>query len=354
MSSIPEEIYFEIFLKVPEVQSLLACKYVCKTWIYIISNLDFVKKQLNLTIKRNNPNLMLQVSENYTPTFRNEYYSEKCLPSCRNVFYSIRHDSLESLLSPDKFFHDYALELDCPLKSLSYTVEVMGCCNGLVCLWFWKKQLFCLWNPATREYYKVLPKSNIHDDDVKLVMVAPGYDDRINDYKLFVCSDSVSEVYLLGLNSWRSIENVTRNEFLVGHESGILLNRKLHWLGRSPHNSSSALVYLDISNEIFKEMDLPAEVSEFDLFFNLGVLEGCLRLLSTSDLDDHVKIWVMQNYGVWKSWTNRYIVKNKRIVDDTSLRLLWSFKSGEDLFRGDQAGLLLYDPKYGSPRLYEM
>lgn len=59
MSSVPEEIYQEILLKVP-VKSLSVRKCVCRSWFALISNSDFVKMHLSLTIQNENPNLILR------------------------------------------------------------------------------------------------------------------------------------------------------------------------------------------------------------------------------------------------------------------------------------------------------
>ncbi|XP_026398474.1 F-box protein At3g07870-like [Papaver somniferum] len=179
-------------------------------------------------------------------------------------------------------------------------------------------------------------------------MVAFGYDYKSNTYKVLASSGSLFEVYSLGLKSWRSIENVPYKFFLLNKPSGKLVNGNLHWLARKK-DYSDVLVSLDISNEIFKEIEPPKET--YGSFYNLGTLEGCLCLLSFDD-DDGLNIWVMQNYGVQESWTKRFIMKHKQIVDDGNLRyMLWPFKSGEILFGSvtiGTAGLVVYDPEYES------
>ncbi|XP_026417431.1 F-box/kelch-repeat protein At3g06240-like [Papaver somniferum] len=276
--------------------------------------------QLKLSIQRNKPNLMLKGFHN-----RNGNSS---------LLYSIGPDLLELLLPTDAFL-EYAVEIDYPFKSLGYAVELIGCCGGLVCLWFFGERLFCIWNPATGEY-KVLPKSNIHCVD----MVAFCYDYKSKDYKLLAGCCRLFEACSLGSNSWKTIENVPY-EFHISNPSGVLVNGDLHWLAQRKGSSDVVLVSLDISNEIFKEVELPKEPSENDLVFrNLGVLKGCLCLFVV-DVGVCVEVWVMQNYGVRESWTKRYIVSDKTKY----LRLTWSFKNGEILFGGGYAGLYLYDSR---------
>ncbi|XP_026441373.1 F-box/kelch-repeat protein At3g06240-like [Papaver somniferum] len=149
-------------------------------------------------------------------------------------------------------------------------------------------------------------------------MLAFGYDYNRDDYKLLagVCGpDSVFEVFSQGLNSWRTIRNIL-SEFYISNHSGVLVNGVFHWLDRRKGSSNVLLVSLDISNEIFKEMELPKQPSEeiqqrrreWDyrlMFLNLGVVEGCLCLFVV-EVAVRVDVWVLQNYGVPDSWTKRY------------------------------------------------
>ncbi|XP_026429210.1 F-box protein CPR1-like [Papaver somniferum] len=335
---IPAEIYFKHFLKLP-VKSLLACKCVCKTWHALISNPDFVKKQLDLTIQRNKPHLMLH-------GFKFDYRGKH-----RNVFYSIDHDSLELLLSKDRF-REYAVQIDYPFKSLGYSVELMGTCDGLVCLWFnaKRKRFFCIWNPATREY-KVLPKSNNkhpnENNKYRVGMAAFGYNYKSNDYKLIAgFYDGLFEVYSLRSNSWKTIRYLSFElpyEFNISEPSGVLVNGVHHWLARNQESHDIVIVSLDITNKKFYELNLPKEPLEKDLEFrNLGVLEGCLCLFVVNI--GCVEVWVMQDYGVQESWTKRYITNDETIVKEY-MSLMWSFKSGEILLGGASIGLNLYYPE---------
>lgn len=193
------------------------------------------------------------------------------------AIYSISHDSLKSLLSTDRFI-DYAAEIDYPFDSKVYSVDLLGFCNGLVFLWFnfGDRILLCLWNPATKEY-KEIPKSPDDDDMSEISMVAFGYDCKSDDYKILARYDNLVQVYSLRLNLWRRIGNVEYRSTCT--REGVLVNGKFHWLAES-QDSSHSVVSLDISEEIFNEMQLPNEplVNEHR-FMTLGVFEGCLCVL---------------------------------------------------------------------------
>ncbi|XP_026426112.1 F-box protein CPR1-like isoform X2 [Papaver somniferum] len=331
----PSEIYLEILLRLP-VKSTFVCKCVCKTWLSLISDPSFVKSHLNLTIQTNRPNLILKGTD--------ETRSEDC-----EVIFFISHDLLDSLLSPDKEFLEYALEMDYPFKSGYDSVELMGCCDGVVCLWFCfsasDMNFLCLWNPATKEYKK-LPKSPNADDFYDYNMIGLGNDSKSEDYKLVTQYTNVVEIYSLRLNSWTSIENMAY-EFHSLNIVGVPVHRDLHWLAKS--QDSEAIVCLDIGNQVFKEIQLPNEplVRKNDKrkFMTVGVLEGCLCVVANVT-NLHSEVWVMQDYGVQESWNKRYIITDERIMNDYLPHLMWSFKSGELLFGlCSSDDLIIYDPK---------
>ncbi|XP_026397152.1 F-box protein CPR1-like [Papaver somniferum] len=156
-------------------------------------------------------------------------------------------------------------------------------------------------------------------------MVALGYDCKTNNYKLLVGGESLFQVCSLGLNAWKRIENIPYR-FYGGSQSGVLVNGDYHWLVKRRF-SIVVVVSMNISNEKFKEMELPQEIRENDQSFNLGVLEGCL-CSPVRDVDRNLELWVMQDYGVRESWTKRYTVKN---IKGPYWRPIWSYVE-RDLF----------------------
>ncbi|XP_026428685.1 F-box/kelch-repeat protein At3g06240-like [Papaver somniferum] len=202
--------------------------------------------------------------------------------------------------------------MDYPIKSLYHSVELKGCCDGLVCLWlgcheFNYKSSFCLWNPTTKEYNELPQSPNANPYHNYFSMIGLGYDSKSEDYNLVTGNNRAAEVYSLKFNSWRSIENapyVSQSRVV-----GILVNGDIHWLAQ-PQDYSQVLVSLGIGDQIFKEIQLPNEYSD---------------------------------YGVRESWIERYIINDERIMLS---HLMWSFKSGELLFgtySSDEIAII-YDP----------
>ncbi|KAJ0093766.1 hypothetical protein Patl1_26053 [Pistacia atlantica] len=127
-------------------------------------------------------------------------------------------------------------QLAYPTRSI-YDAEILGSCNGLVCLEFDYENLFLL-NP-TRDS-RELPKPDSTSTDEDSVFYGPGYNVSINDYKVVkgVISaasngpnfrDAKVEVLKLKTNTWGRIQYPHSSINIDG--LGILLNDTLHWLG---------------------------------------------------------------------------------------------------------------------------
>ncbi|XP_026398745.1 F-box/kelch-repeat protein At3g06240-like [Papaver somniferum] len=156
--------------------------------------------------------------------------------------------------------------MDYPFNSIEcyLSVEIVGSCDGFLCLLFRlghdaRRTILCLWNPATKEY-KQIPKSPYDDDNdksvTKISMVAFRYDAKSDDYKLLTRYRKIVQVYSLRLNSWRTIGDVN---FYTTLKLGVFVNGELHWLAKVLRGSSEIVVSLDISEETFKEIQLPTE-----------------------------------------------------------------------------------------------
>ncbi|XP_026433880.1 F-box/kelch-repeat protein At3g06240-like [Papaver somniferum] len=282
------------------------------------------------------------------------------------IICSVAYDALSSRFARNDLVVRNAIEYDYPFRSLGQDIVLLGCCHGLVCMqvsYMVFKDFLCVWNPCTKEY-KVIPDEKIEDETA----YAFGYDSTIDDYKLFkviqIPAGSIFclvDVYTLGSNSWRSIEDITycfHNEKKVG----VLANGNLHWLGWSCKITDTQIVErskvissLDVSNERFHEMQLAKEPLENEHNFrSLGVLEGRLCVLFHDD--SKLDLWVMQDYGVQESWTKQFSIMKEQIRDRRLISLMWSFKNNEDhkYLICAEHDLFLYEPKQARVRRPEI
>ncbi|XP_026397185.1 F-box/kelch-repeat protein At3g06240-like [Papaver somniferum] len=143
---------------------------------------------------------------------------------------------LSSTSSP---FLGHALEIDYPCMSPEYVPEILGSCNGLVCIESSSESIF-IWNPATREY-KTLPKALIGYPSADMkgadyrFLYGFGFDCKNDDYKVLrmvdveVAKVSEARVYSLRSNSWKILGFVPY-DLSFSKTNGILLNGVLHWV----------------------------------------------------------------------------------------------------------------------------
>ncbi|XP_026454059.1 F-box/kelch-repeat protein At3g06240-like [Papaver somniferum] len=296
MSSIPEEMYHEILLRVP-VRSLLVCKSVCKKWYALITSSNFVNAHLNLTTEKNNPLLMLKALSWDTNS---------------SLFFSIGYDSLASCSVLGENDSVDAIEMGYPFKSLGYhSFKLLGSSNGLICMAMfgrYNKNLLCVWNPATREYDEIQPTLSSIEPYDSVRLHAFGYDCKSDDYELAIGvqtdgreSSTLVQVYSLASHSWKTQKTIPY--WFHGEEkSGVIFNGDFHWFAAPLGQDSYLLLAFDISDDTFKEMQLPKELLKYryqDLF--LGVLEGRLWILVSSNMSFQFEVWkmmVFENLGL--------------------------------------------------------
>ncbi|XP_042507336.1 F-box protein CPR1-like [Macadamia integrifolia] len=282
IKNLPEALITDILSRLP-VKSLLRFRCVCKTWCALIDDPAFVKDHLNQSLASNS-NLRL--------IFR-EYY-----------LFSADLDAGEQQV---------AVKLDHPLKSPNFATEVVGSCNGLLCISNSEEEIF-LWNPSIRRHHK-LPITPIEYperfDCPRLIVYGLGYDPTTDDYKLvrivqfygddeYSC-DSEVKVYSLRTNSWRRIRDVPYH-LSYKRGFGVLANYGLHWVAvrerTEPDTASSSFDSFDLQDEEYSEVPQASSfIVSFDLqdeeyreiplrdfvddefHMNVGVLGGQLCLL---------------------------------------------------------------------------
>ncbi|XP_026445704.1 uncharacterized protein LOC113346383 [Papaver somniferum] len=184
------------------------------------------------------------------------------------------------------------------------------------------------------------------------------YDHKNDDYKFALgvelrgsIGSTLIQVYTLSSNSWKTEK--TMPYWFCQQTAGVLVNGDLHWLVMA--QSDFTLLSLDISDEIFNEMQLPEELLEKDedMSMVLGVLEGSLCALVSSYINDvkiGYEVWEMLDYGVQESWTKLHVIAHESIISANHyFRLVWSSKNG-DILLLSRRSLVLYDPKHGSAR----
>ncbi|XP_026444580.1 putative F-box protein At3g47150 [Papaver somniferum] len=136
---LPEENQVDIFLKLP-VNSILACRCVCKIWFNLLRNPKFIKNHLSRSIRyNNNPRLMI---------VQPQYGKNPIISSVDYKSISSSSPSELKVVSINYPFEDKEIE----------GIVTLGSCNGLICFGISTgkgieaKNYICIWNPSTGEY----------------------------------------------------------------------------------------------------------------------------------------------------------------------------------------------------------
>uniref|UniRef100_A0A2N9I8H1 F-box domain-containing protein n=1 Tax=Fagus sylvatica TaxID=28930 RepID=A0A2N9I8H1_FAGSY len=324
MSSLLEEVILEILSRLP-VKPLLRFRCVSKPWLARIDTPEFIKLHLKQSLKTNtNRSLILR----------------------GGYLYSTDFDSL-----------DRAIELDHPLKTPHLGTEILGSCNGLLCLYNGEEDVV-LWNPSTRKYKK-LPVTIMefpHDGFCvcQFVIYGFGYDEKSDDYKVvrlvqFYADDndlweSEVKVYSLKNDSWNRVQDCPYYlRYKRGY--GMLASGALHWVvnPKAESDKTNLILTFDLGVEEYRLVPQPDFVDK-DFHMNVGVLGGCLTI-QCNHFKVNLDVWVMKEYGVKESWMKLFSVMQPETIRsfDYVRPVAYSKSGGEVLLEKDLKKLVWYD-----------
>ncbi|KAH6764703.1 hypothetical protein C2S51_015952 [Perilla frutescens var. frutescens] len=280
---IPAEMVEKILLNLP-VKSLLRFSSVSKSWFSRVFDSSFIKK----------------------------YHGREII-----VFNSISSDHvndvsscpLSSILS-DNSFED-ATDVVCPFGQQPTSQPwIKAFCDQLWCVE--KDNSFFLWNPSMRAYRnipnpKIPPRTQTPNSEF---VYGLGYDSICDDYKILkirrCCGMSnEAELYSLRSDSWSTIQSFPQNSIFSSF--GSFLNGALHYIVRRSR-TVHVLISFDLSAEKYGEVALPEYSPTLDFFdrVEVAVSSGKLCLCLSYGSTNCLALWVMEDYGVFESWTNKF------------------------------------------------
>uniref|UniRef100_A0A7N2R6E2 F-box domain-containing protein n=2 Tax=Quercus lobata TaxID=97700 RepID=A0A7N2R6E2_QUELO len=297
--SLPDHIIHEILTWLP-VKSLIRFRCVSKSWYSTITSRIFINMHLDRAISL----------FNYNSSNHNGYLLYSLVPmgppNCRKLFTGVRN-------SDGKLTQISSIEIPfCHSR-------IAGFCNGMFCFASYLsncKDLIYLWNPSIRKF-KMLDGTSISDTRIALGLA---YHSENNDFKILRIGEKLepaeAEVYTLSTDSWRrvviSVEG--RNGSIDGIDDSpcVFFNGALHCIA---YNAHKFILSFDVNEEKFGEIMLPQNyLDELDGYLdgfsqNLTVFKGSLALIVFGKArvrnSNKCHIWVMKEYGVVKSWTQK-------------------------------------------------
>ncbi|XP_027151024.1 F-box protein CPR1-like [Coffea eugenioides] len=296
---IPYHLLAHVLLGLP-FDSLLRSRGVSKSWRALVDSSEFIKMHLHRAQQEANSSNGIKI-----------------IALNQNTFYTLDLD-LEAHSSSTSAS---AKQVNCPSDYSGNEVRLIGSCNSLLCLKYPYRREIVLWNPWIQKSWK-LPSFPV---EYSMYGRAPfllgfGYDRVNDDYKVLnrISSTSLFDtdqsrwcdevfVYSLKMNTWRRTERflfkVSDNDCYCTADC-ILANGALHWFMKERRsNGVSYIVSFDLSSEEFRKMSCPRYPENY-VHQNLRVLNGCLCLVPYYKVDGRyaADLWVMEEYGVDKSW----------------------------------------------------
>ncbi|PSS24777.1 F-box protein [Actinidia chinensis var. chinensis] len=324
MPDFPIDVIVDILSRLP-VKTLLRFRCVSKPWCALIDGRDFIKSHLQRSITTKN-HLSLIVRDCY--------------------LYSVDFDSL-----------DNAVELDHPLKCDDFGTEVLGSCDGLVCLYNGEDNV-AIWNPSTRRYQK-LPETEIEFPDYftscQCIIYGFGYDPITDDYKVvrliqfygedvWDSFDSEVKVYSSRSNSWRRIKDFP---YYLRYKRayGVLVGSSLHWVvtRKLESNTANLVAAFDLGTEDYRLVTQPDFLNK-DFHLKVGELDGCLCMICNF-CEVQVDVWVMKDDRVKDSWSKLFSISQPGVIRsfDFVTPLAYSKSGREVLMVQDNKKLIWYD-----------
>ncbi|KAE8720282.1 F-box protein [Hibiscus syriacus] len=358
METLPGEIVVDVLSRLP-ITSLVQFKFVCKGWRALAQ--DPVLAADMCRTRTGNTCLILH-----------------CDFPIKNHLYFVD-------LSPNNQEKDKVKRLYVPFQTSMPEFDVVGSCNGLLCLSdsLYNDALY-VYNPFTMDYIE-LPKSRRYPDQE--VVFGFGFHPKTEEYKVVMIvyyrntssssSSSYSrarrvvyrhsdvQVFTLGSSAWRSLGKIPYQ--LVRRSSEALVSGRLHWVSRPRrYHPARCIMSFDIRTEEFEEVPKPDCGGLNRCNFHVSVLRGCLAAAVYGNYGK-LEIWVMKDYNVKESWTKEFSIgaympkclKQNLDQDNRPLkiwknnssgklvRVLSVSENGEILLEYKNRVLVSYDPKKG-------
>lgn len=204
------------------------------------------------------------------------------------------------------------------LIQLNHKVELVNSCNGFLCLYSGSPTLpkYFVCNPILGELETLPPPPSPKSGGQYLGYSGFGFCPKAKRYRIvrFVLQSNkmVAEVYTLGKQSWRIIENTASNSNSKprGPSFDPFVNGALHWITDS--SRSSELIYsFDMDSKKFQPVLPPSHLGNDYVkkisWINVGALGSSLSLCYAFE-GAIFEVWVMNDYGVRDSWTKRFAI----------------------------------------------
>ncbi|KAL3628806.1 hypothetical protein CASFOL_027852 [Castilleja foliolosa] len=309
-----EDLMLLVLARLP-VKTICRFKSVCKPWNHLLSTQEFIKLQYKLSTESKNQSFIIhRFDKNHS-----------------NIISVFDIESKEKILD-----HPFNYTLD--------EIDVVGCCNGLVCIK--RGQEFVLWNPAMN-LSKTVPLMKDHTCIPRISegfwydaegdeSQGFGYDAEGDDFKVvrivWLIGVRRAEVYSVNSDSWTIIDlRFQFSDFWIYRSySDAIVNGDPYWFAHVNVIKKEVLICFDMSKLVFKTVPLSSldynEVEQFirfvDLNGSLGALVFNWKNGERIEYIEYVDCWVFDDGE--QIWT-----KSHR-VGPINVKINWFLRSLKD------------------------
>lgn len=308
-SFLPEELIFKVLLLVPVV-SLVRCKLVCKLWLSIISNPQFIQTHLTNSHKKQSSLMWISTFPSDDDDDDDESY-----PSCD--FYDVNYFDET---------HEYTVRMDLPPYFACVDISMNTCirivrdrftqtCNGLISIVGVNADAIYLLNPATTQM-RELPVC--HNISLDILYLGFGFDPISNDYKLlrvvfahttheyWAIENLVleAELYSANDNCWKEIEVPEPLRGFRPCDDSKCVHAKT---GMLYMNGFNEILWFDLHNEVFGVYPIHKDDKLLKIS-NVFDFEGSLAMMFKDDVSEGsvVSLWTLDNASENASWTKKF------------------------------------------------
>ncbi|XP_074285085.1 F-box/kelch-repeat protein At3g23880-like [Silene latifolia] len=319
---LPCIILIEILGRLP-IQTLISCKFVCKSWRSLLTESYFYK----LYTYHMPTTLILQIKGSSLNTLKQINYIESS--SCSSNSTTTTTSLLKKLRFVKRVNNNNDNNQDLGyLNGPDFRFQLGNSCNGFVCIReIGTREPTLVWNPMMGQF-AVLPKPA--NTSVDKVVAGFGFCGRTNKYKVLRIfhknldpqSKLRVEIYELGVgDKWRGIGDAPFP--IPSRIPGFYTNNSIHWIMDDefkPETANSELICgFDFIEEKFKVITPPPIYSSNQWnkyhWSNLGIIASCLSVcaIDAKIFRADVQVWVMEDYGVPESWNMKLSIRDPTV-----------------------------------------
>lgn len=334
-----EDLIAEIFERLPP-KSLLRFRSLSKTWHSRIASPHFIHKH-TLRCSKNMHKILLRHQSFCGGNGDMEdfctLHSEDQLPLCPTQGYI----GITPVEYPS---YEYP----------SYIFEIVGSCNGILCMFEYEVRKITLWNPSIRRRLALPHHPSLNNISVgSTATVGIGFDPITDDYKIVVIPYSTyngaahkSLVYTINTGTWRAIASPATPFYYVKSRA-CFINGALHWVVmRYPIDKQNGHCYImsfDVSTEVFGSRLLPGPPTGATR--DLTIINGSLAMFSSEG--HNCRIWVSREYNNYTSWSMVFNLVALPCEGAVQIVFLLLTTNGDIVIKTECEGYKVYNPATG-------